>query len=79
MNDTLLDTPGRHCTTTLDREDILNRHQERLVKRSLRLGEVIIHGVNQLHDMIHFLRITLQRLKSRTLNDRAVTVETVLL
>src|SRR5690606_5008584 len=39
-DDAALDTTGYHCTATGDREHVFDRHQERLVDRTLRLRDV---------------------------------------
>src|SRR5439155_16893039 len=40
LDDALLDTARRHCAAAGDREDVLDRHQERLVELALGLRDV---------------------------------------
>ena len=42
-----LDTTGRHGSTTFDREDVFDCHQERLVVFASRLRNVLIQRVHQ--------------------------------
>src|ERR1700690_577270 len=50
VDDTALDPPGGHRAPALDPKDILDRHQERLVDRSLGGRDVGIDRVHQLLD-----------------------------
>ena len=72
LNDTLLDTTGSNSTTAFDREDILDRHQEWLIKVVLWDVKVFIHRSDELHDSIFTFLITFKSLSSRTLDDRSV-------
>ncbi len=45
-----LDPPGHHRAPPLDAEDILDRHQERLVDRPLRGRDVVVDRLHQLQD-----------------------------
>jgi hypothetical protein len=47
-----LHAPGRHRPATRDREDVLDRHQERLVDLPLRLRDVLVHRLHQLQDRL---------------------------
>merc|ERR1712000_629103 len=44
FNDTALYTTGNNGTTARDREYVFDRHQERLVDRTLRLRDVVIQS-----------------------------------
>ena len=55
-----------------DREDVLDRHQERLVDVALRLGDVAVHRLHQLEDLRRPLRVALERLQRRDVDDRDV-------
>src|SRR6185437_7165386 len=48
LADTLLDTPGHYRAAPLNRENIFNRHQERLVDHTLRHRDVLVDGFHQL-------------------------------
>ena len=52
LDDTLLDTASGNCTTTLDREDVFDRHQEWLVKIALWLVDVIIDRFDEFHNCV---------------------------
>ena len=72
-----LDAPRDHRAASLDAEDVLDRHQERLVLRALRLRDVVVHRLHQLPDRrvlrrLRVLRGGLQRLKRRATHDRDV-------
>ena len=45
-----LDPPGHHRAPPLDAEDVLDRHQERLVHRPLRGRDVVVDRLHQLQD-----------------------------
>src|SRR5699024_1500303 len=45
---TALDTTGDDGSTTGDREDVLDRHEERLVDIALRLGNVVVDGSHEI-------------------------------
>ena len=45
-----LDAAGRHRAAAVDREDVLDGHQERLVHLALGLGNVLVNGVHELVD-----------------------------
>ncbi len=45
-----LDPPGHHRAPPLDAEDVLDRHQKRLVHRPLRRRDVVVDRLHQLQD-----------------------------
>ena len=49
---TALDATGADRAAAGDREDVFDRHQERLVDLALRLGDVIVDRIHQLEDRI---------------------------
>src|SRR5436190_1642606 len=51
LDDAALDTAGDDGSTTRDREDVLDRHQERLVDGALRNRDVGVDRVHELHDL----------------------------
>ena len=77
MHRPLLHLPGHDRPPTRDREHILDRHQERLVQIPLRLRDVLIHRVHQLHDLGLPLRITLERLQRRHPDHRQIITREV--
>src|SRR5690606_26591892 len=70
LDDTALDTAGDDGTPTGDREDVLDRHEERLVDLTLRLGDVLVHRVHQLDDRFGPRAAALERLEGRDADDR---------
>ncbi len=84
MKNPTLDTTGSNRATTRDREHILNRHQERLVKITVRLWDVVITGLHQLDDglsssIIVSASTLLQGDQSATADDRSVITGEVIL
>ncbi len=74
-DDTTLDTTGNNGTTTRDREDVFDRHQERLVNGTNWLRDVGIQSLNQLLNSAgtHFVVVfAFQSHTSRTDDDRSV-------
>ena len=47
-----LDPAGADRAAALDREDVLDRHQERLVDLADRLGDVLVHRLDQVEDRL---------------------------
>jgi hypothetical protein len=68
----LLDAAGDDGAAAGDREDVLDRHQERLVDVARRLRDVGVDGLHQLEDLRRPLRVALERLQRRDLDDRDV-------
>src|SRR6202453_5008805 len=58
-----LDPAGHHGAAAGDREDILDRHQERLVDLAHRLRDGIVAGGHELHDLLAPLGVALERLQ----------------
>ncbi len=52
LDDTTLNTTGHDRATSLNREDVLNRHHKGHVKHTRRLGDVGIESVHQLGDAL---------------------------
>src|ERR1700674_514244 len=67
-----LDAAGDDRATTFDREDVLDRHHERLVQGALRNRDVAGGRVHQLRDRVFPLGVALERLERRDLDDRDV-------
>mmetsp|Transcript_18285 Transcript_18285/g.27618 ORF Transcript_18285/g.27618 Transcript_18285/m.27618 type:complete len:335 (+) Transcript_18285:323-1327(+) len=82
LDNATLNTAGHNSTTTRDRENVLDRHQERLIDRTLRLGDVVIQSFYQLlnsgstHLVVVF---AFQRHQRRTGDDRSVVTREVVL
>ena len=72
LEDAALDTTGDDGATAGDGEDVLDGHEERLVRLAHRLGDVAVDGVHQLEDGLAPLRVALERLERRDLDDREV-------
>src|SRR5204863_6786332 len=66
VDDALLDAAGRDGAAAGDREDVLDRHQERLVQRTLRLRDVAVERLGELDDLGPVRLVTLERLERRT-------------
>ena len=65
-----LDPAGDHRATAGDGEDVLHRHQERLVDLTDRLRDVVVDRVHQLHDRLAPLGVAVQGREGRDLDDR---------
>src|SRR3954470_8532071 len=52
LQHTALDAAGDDRATTGDREDVLDRHQERLVDLALRLRDGVVDGGHELEDLL---------------------------
>jgi len=74
---TSLNTTRSNSTTTSDREDILNRHQERLINLTDRLLNPSVNSVHQLHDLVFPLLHTIQCTQSRATDDRSILFITI--
>src|SRR3546814_2742328 len=74
LHDAALDAPGHHRAAPRDREHVLDRHQERLVLRTVRLRDVVVHRLHQLQYRLRPALVvgTLQRRHRRALHDRTV-------
>src|SRR5205085_4867763 len=62
LEDTTLDTAGDDRTATGDREDVLDRHQERLVDVALGLRDRGVDGVHEVQNGLGPLGVALERL-----------------
>ena len=71
LDDAALDPPGRDRAPALDPEDVLDRHQERLVDRPLRGRDVAVDRVHQLLDGLVRRGRTGRRAASSALSARA--------
>src|ERR1022692_955983 len=78
VNLAALDPAGHHGAAAGDREDILDRHQERLLDVPDRLGDAGIAGGHQLDDLLAPLGVTFERLESGDPDHRQVVAGVVL-
>src|SRR3954471_1997910 len=60
VDDALLDAAGRDGPAAGDREDVLDRHQERTVERALRLGDVRVELLGEIEDPLGVLGVALE-------------------
>ena len=74
-----LDTARNHRAAAGDREDVFDRHQERLVDRARRLRHVLVHRIHQLVDLGLPLGFAVQRAQGRAADDRSVVAGVVVL
>src|SRR5690625_2453589 len=56
-----LDAARHDRAATLDREDVLDRHEEGLIDLALRLGDVLIHRGDKIDDRLDPLFLALKR------------------
>src|SRR5438874_2686841 len=75
----LLDAAGDNGAPARDREHVLDRHQERLVDVTLRLGDVRVDGLHQLEDLRDPLAVALECLQRRDLDDGDVVARELVL
>ena len=80
MQNTTLYTAGSNGTTTGNGEYVLYRHQERLVRITLRIRNPGIYSIHQLKDLVAPLAGRIfQSLQSGTLNNRGVIARELVL
>src|SRR5690606_2067061 len=73
-----LDTAGDDGSTTGDREDVLDGHEEGLVDLALRLRNVLIDGLHEVLNGLDPLLVALEGLESGHLHDGSVVAVEVL-
>src|SRR3954451_9686626 len=79
LDDPALDAAGDDRAATGDREDVLDRHEERLLGVTHGLRDVGVHGLHELEQLCAPLGVALERLQRRDADDRkVVAVELVL-
>src|SRR4051794_35364764 len=79
VDDALLDASSGHRAATRDREDVLDRHQERTVQRALGLRDVRVELLGELQDLVDVLVVAVQRLQRRADHERDVVTREVVL
>src|SRR4051812_11668500 len=72
LDDPALDAAGDHGAATSDREDVLDRHEERLLGVAHGLRDVGVHGLHELEQLRAPLGVALERLQRRDADDRKV-------
>ena len=72
VDDALLDPARGDGAAPGDREDVLDRHQERLVEVTLGLGDVGVERLGELEDRLLGLLVALERLERGALDHRRV-------
>ena len=80
LDDAALDPAGDNRTAARDREHVLDRHQERLVDRTLRGRDVLVNRSHQRADRIfaHGLVAIVECHKRRALGDRNVVAREII-
>ncbi len=78
LNDTSLDTTGSNGTTTCDREDVLDGHQECLILVAYGLLNPVVASIHQLHNLVFPLLNTIQGTKSRAADEWSILLELIL-
>src|SRR5215213_5354764 len=79
VDDALLDAAGRDRAAAGDREDVLDRHQERLVEVALGLRDVGVEVLGQLDDLLLRVVVALERLERRPGDERDVVARELVL
>src|SRR3954447_24833834 len=79
VDDALLDTAGRDGAAAGDREDVLDRHQERLVEVALGLGDVRVQLLTEVDDLLDVLLVAVERLERRADDERDVVARELVL
>src|SRR5271166_5412777 len=74
-----LDTTSNNGSASLDRENIFNRHQERLVHVARRQRNALVHRFHQLVDLGFPLRLAVQRSQRRAANHRQIVARELVL
>src|SRR5579859_1593060 len=78
LEHTALAPTGDDRTATGDREDVLDRHEERLLDLTDRLRDRAVDRVHQLHELVRPLRVALQRLERGDAYHRQVVARVLL-
>src|SRR5215217_1157925 len=72
VDDALLDAARGHRAAAGDREDVLDRHQERLVQVALGLRDVGVQLLAEIDDLLDVLLVAVERLERRADHERDV-------
>src|SRR3954463_13054661 len=72
LDDAALDPAGDDGATAGDREDVLDRHEERLLDLTHRLRHGVVDRVHQLEELLAPLGVALERLQRRHADHRDV-------
>src|SRR5215204_4024030 len=79
VDDALLDAARGHRAAAGDREDVLDRHQERLVQVALGLRDVGVQLLAEVEDLLDVLLVALERLQRGADDERDVVAREVVL
>ena len=79
LDATGLYTAGSYGTTTGDGEDILDRHEERLVQLVLGSGDILIDSIHQVHNGVDPLLLAVEGAESRAVDDGGIVAIVVVL
>ena len=79
VDDALLDAARGHRAATGDREDVLHRHQERLVQVALGLRDVGVELLGELHDLAVYSASPSSALQRRADDERDVVARELVL
>src|SRR5215204_3709643 len=79
VDDALLDAARGHRAAAGDREDVLDRHQERLVQVALGLRDVGVQLLAEVDDLLDVLLVALERLQRGADDERDVVAREVVL
>src|SRR6478735_11477878 len=79
LDDAALDATGDDGATTGDREDVLDRHQERLVGLTRRGRDVLVDRGHELEDRLAPLGVAVEGREGRHANDRDVVARELVL
>ena len=77
VDGTGLDTTCNNGSTASDGEDVLDRHEERLLVLTNRLRDVLVNSVHELHYLVFPNLLSVEGSKSGSTDDRAVLIELV--
>ena len=72
LADAALDAPRHHRAASLNREDVLDRHDERLVDDAFRHRNVVVHRFHQIIDRLLPLRFAIQRAQRADAHHRQI-------
>src|SRR5690625_1734510 len=69
FDNSALDPPGGNSSTSGNRENVFDRHQERFVDLALRLGDVVVNRIEQILNRLLAFRLPFESCGCRSAND----------